>query len=208
MRTIQTQIYTYDELDERAKEKARDWYRRASEGDNDFADSIIDDAGRIADILGVEFSTRTVRLMGGSTRQDPCVYWSLGYSQGDYASFAGQYRYSKGAAKRIREYAPQDKTLHRIAAELQAAQSRNFYRLVATIQDTNHGGMRSEVCDGENEYRDIGDAESEVRDALRAFADWIYESIRKEHEYQNSDETIAENIAANEYEFTADGERA
>ena len=50
-------------------------------------------------------------------------------SQGDGASFEGQYSHARGAARAIRAHAPKDEELHRIADELQAVQKRNFYQL-------------------------------------------------------------------------------
>lgn len=41
----------------------------------------------------------------------------------------------------------------------------------------------------------------------RTFADWIYRQLESEYEHVNSDESVAETIRANEYEFTADGKR-
>ena len=35
---------------------------------------------------------------------------------------------------------------------------------------------------------------------------WIYRALEKEYEYQNADEQIGENIIANVYDFTEDGE--
>jgi len=35
---------------------------------------------------------------------------------------------------------------------------------------------------------------------------WIYRQLKTEYEYSVSDEVVAENIIANGYEFTEDGE--
>ena len=98
---IQTTVYTLDELDERAKSRARDWYRQAS-NDDDWYEVVFEDFGRVCEILGVELATRTVGLYGGGTRQKPCI-WSSGFSsQGDGACFEGAYSYRKGSAQEIR----------------------------------------------------------------------------------------------------------
>jgi hypothetical protein len=44
MKTITTTVYTFDELSDEAKEKARDWYRRVSFGDSFAGDNIVGDA--------------------------------------------------------------------------------------------------------------------------------------------------------------------
>ena len=51
------------------------------------------------------------------------------------------------------------------------------------------------------------DAEKELTRLMRASADWIYGQLQREYEYQNEDETIDENIRANEYTFLENGER-
>ena len=198
-------VYAFDELSEHAKESARDWFRSCLEPDEL---TNHDDWEAIAEILGIEFDTSSVRLMGGGTRQEPRISWRLGYSQGDFASFAGRYAYHKGAAKLIRAYAPLDKELHRIADDLQAAQRVAFYRLEARATGTHRGGMSVEVWDGRDEYRDLPDNGDTVRQAMCDFASWIYYQIRTQNDYLSSDEVIDESIAATEYEFHADGSLA
>lgn len=209
MRIQPTTLYTFSELTDDAKERARDWYRGCIESD-ELADH--DDWQAIADILGVTFRTRNVRLMNGSTRGEPCIRWSGFASQGDGASFEGSYAYAKGASRLIREHAPLDKRLHEIADDLQNAQRRCFYRLEAKVTQgagsnfySHSGTMHVEVFDREDNYRDIGDSEEGVREALRSFADWIYAQLEAQNDYLNSEEAVDESILANACEFTEDG---
>lgn len=206
-RTVTTDVYQYDELSEAAQAKARDWYRQ---GDNDIdLDHVIDDAVRMAGILGITVDTHTVRLMGGGTRQEPSVYYQL-FSQGAGASFGGRYAYRKGALKAIKREAPQDTELHRIAADLQDIQNRHFYRVSAVFAPRGNSlhehSVMFDVFIGDD---DANEATSEViADTLRDFMRWIHRNLEREYEYQNEDEVVAENIRANEYEFTEDGRRA
>lgn len=203
MRVIETQVFTYSELSDDAKAKARDWYREASQGDNYFSESVIEDAAMIAAMLGIEIKTRSVKLMGGGTRQEPLIYWSGFYSQGDGASFEGTYSYKADCLAAISAHAPQDEKLHAIARALQD----NGNGLVATIERYRHA--RTMQIDVETEDGDVALPETETAliEAFRDFADWIYCQLEKEYEYVNSDEAVAETIIANEYEFTADGKR-
>lgn len=205
MRIIVTKVYQFAELDAAAKEKARNWYRQYVFSDSCDWDYIYDDAAECAHILGIDIARRR-------GTNEPCIYFSGFSSQGDGACFEGSYAYKKGAAKAIRQYAPEDCELHRIADELQAVQKRNFWRLQASMTHRGHyshsGCMDVDVEDSTERYRDLGDAEEEVRDLMRAFANWIYSQLRAEYEYQSSDEAVEEAITANEYEFTEDGERA
>lgn len=210
MRIEEIQVYTFNELSESAKEKARDWYRSASAGDDFEAECVFDDAVTIAGILGIDIATQTVRLMNGSTRQKPRIYYSGFWSQGDGACFEGSYAYAAGASKAIRSYAPNDKDLHAIADGLQAAQRKHFYQLTASVAHSgryyHEHSTTISVEDNRDSWRDIGDAESDVADLLRDFMRWIYKQLESEWEFRNSDEQVTEMIECNAYEFTADGE--
>ena len=212
MRVVETNVFQYDELDDRAKERAREWYSRHVFEDSCDWEFVYDDAAQVADILGIEIESRYVPLMNGKSHKEPAIYFSGFWSQGDGACFEGTYRYAKGATKKIREYAPQDKELHRIADELQAVQRKHFYHLIASMNHTGHychsGCMSVEVEHNEDRYRDIGDAEEEITQLMRDFADWIYDRLESEYDYRTSDEAVEEAIRANEYEFDENGERA
>ena len=140
---IEITVYRLDELSDAARDKARVWYREGGFGD-DWYDGVYEDFQRVAEILGLNLKTRTVRLMGGGTRQEPCIWFRGFWSQGDGACFETFYAYRKGAPRLIREYAPQDTELHRIADALQAVQRRNFYQLRA--EATHRGHYYHEYC--------------------------------------------------------------
>lgn len=97
---IETTVYRLDELSEAARDKARTWYRDSA-FDYDWHDTVTEDFARAAEILGVELLTRPARLMGGGTRQHPCIWFSGFWSQGDGACFEGRYAYAKGAPQKI-----------------------------------------------------------------------------------------------------------
>ncbi len=144
MRIVETPVYDFTELSDAARDKARAWFRETI--DDDWWDSVYDDFERICPILGVTLATATVRLMGGGARQKPCIWFSGFWSQGDGACFEGRYAYAPRASLRIRDYAPQDTELHRIADALQALQRPNFYQLTASFRQTGrHYGMTVDV---------------------------------------------------------------
>lgn len=202
-------IYKFDELSDSAKERAREWWRGCIDS-NDF-EFVIEDAVRIGEMFGIEFSTHSVKLMGGGVRRDPDIWWSLSYSQGDGACFEGSYRYKAGCLKAVKEYAPQDEKLHRIVARLVEAQKRNFYQLTASIRHSghySHSGCASISIERYDEKEMTSDAEGVIIDELRSFMDWIYDRLREENDYLTSDEQIDEAIRANEYEFDEFGDIA
>ena len=208
---IETTVYRLDELSEAAKEKARAWYREGG-FDYDWYDAVYEDFQNIAEILGIRFRTRTVRLMGGGTRQDPCIWFRGFWSQGDGASYEGVWRHARGAAARLRAYAPQDVVLHGIADRLQAIQRRNFFQLRAEI--THHGHYSHEYSmrisverDSPTEQDMTPDAGDIVTEALRDLARWLYRQLEREYEYLTSDEAVDESLRANDYTFTEAGRR-
>lgn len=205
-KTIEITTYNYDELNENAREKAREWYLGAYEFDSEHALETIATAGTI---LGIEFGLRTIPLMNGKTRKEPKILFSGFHSTGDGACFEGCYSYAKGALKRLEEEFPTDTALHDIARKLQHVQQQNFYGLYADVTHNSahyyHSGCTfMSVKDRNDEYAsdDITDTISEL---LRDFMDWSHNILYREHEYQISEDTIAETMHANEYEFDENG---
>lgn len=192
-------VYKFDELSERAKERARDWYRGCI-ATEDF-DTIIEDVERMGAILGIEIQTHGVRLMNGATRQDPSVWWQLD-GQGQGASYSGFYRYAKGSCKAIKAET-NDKELIRIASALTKAQKATGYKLEVKIsaREAGHWNMGFE-------YEDFNVSEAEqVEEALKDFAKWIFKQLQAQSEYLYSEENVDDSIIANEYDFDMEGKR-
>lgn len=206
-KTLTKTVYTFDELDENAKEKAREWYKEGAL-QYEWWYTTLDDAKSIGKIIGIEIDD---------------IYFSGFASQGDGACFTGTYSYRKGGfAKLVKEcpehYTDRDgavrvcssnRELIRIVRDLQALQRKNFYRLEAAISHSGHY-YHSYCTDiqvwSENRWNEP-DCADDFRDALRAFMDWIYDRLREEYEYLLSDEQVDESILANEYTFDEWGNR-
>lgn len=206
---IQTTVYQFRELSDPAKERARSWYRETAI-DPDWYDFVCADFEAICGILGLDLKSRTVRLVGGGTRQKPCLYFRGFWSQGDGACFEGVYTHERQAPAKIRHHAPQDVGLHRISDTLQAIQRRNFYRLRAEI--LHRGPYYHEHCmviaverDSPTGQAMTADAEDIVTEALRDLARWFYRQLEREYAFQTSDETVDEAMTANAYTFTETG---
>jgi hypothetical protein len=202
-------LYTFDELSDKAKAKARDWWLSCRDA-SDY-DSVIEDFAQIAGLMGFDFLTHTIKTYGGATRDEPNIWWSLGYVQGDYAGFEARYRYAKGGVAAVKAYAPQDETLHAIAESLQAMQQRNFWQISALIRFDDRRGftMAETLKDGSYMYGSDAEtaAEETIREACKDLSHWLYDNLRREDEYQTSDENVAEAMEANEYTFREDGTR-
>ena len=205
-----TLVYQFDELDEKAKERAREWYRQGNCDDSFWSECVIDDAKEIGKYMGMDVDK---------------VYFSGFWSQGDGACFEGTWRASDVKVDKLKEYAPQDKEIHRIGdglAELAKEYPDGYFR-VKHRGHYSHSGCTSfdvelpceqeeELEYGSPEYKalqvKLGEDEDTLIKLARDFMDWIYQQLENEWSYQNSDEQVDEAIRANEYEFLVDGTRA
>lgn len=206
MRTIAKSIFTFAELSDTAKEKAREWYRQDLDVDYEH---IFDDAANIADILGLDIRQTRIERMNGKVYYAPSVYFSGFWSQGDGACFGGHYRYKKGWKKALKAFCNDDE-LMRIGQALQDLQKKHFYRLGASI--THQGryyheysmGVDCEHLDGI--YQDLSSAEKEFREIFADFAQWIYKGLRDEYDCANSNEAIDDALELGEFEFYENGD--
>lgn len=211
MKTIETTVYTFDELSDKAKEKAREWYRELLD-EQDYATHVIDDAAcEVAKCLGVTFDRRPYKTVGGATRYEPKIYWSGFSSQGDGASFEGDWYSTGEALAKIKEYAPRDAMLHEIASMLDEAHNSAPGVIHAWSNVRGHyvhsGCMDIEMeCVGDC-YALEPEVERSVIGNLRQFANWVYKQLEESYEYASSDEAVDESLVANEYTFTAEGKR-
>lgn len=192
MRTIEMQAYKFSELNDTAKQKALDRCREW-QTEHEWWEYVYDDAKGIGKIIGIDIER---------------IYFSGFWSQGDGACFEGWYSYKPDSCKQIRRYAPMDAELHEIAQALQNIQRTNFYQLRAGVKHRGH--YYHENCTDIDIYRNDNkeptqDAEELITECLRDFMRWVYGNLEKEYEWLTSDESVAEMIEANEYEFDEDG---
>lgn len=194
MRTIETTVYTYDELSEAAQERAVDSLRDINV-DCDWWEYTYEDFKTLAAMIGVNVYR---------------IYFSGFASQGDGACFEGSYIYRKGGLSELKEAAPAETELHRIASELQDTQRKAFYSIEATVKHRGH--YYHELCTDIQTADDTCSWESKyhqsVVELLRELMQWLYGRLETEHEYLISNEAVAESIEANEYEFTESGKIA
>jgi len=187
--------FKYDELSESAKEKALEKMSDINTEDSFWHECTIEDAKTIGAILGIDITN---------------IYFSGFSSQGDGACFEGNYKYKKESVKKIKEYAPKDETLHQIAKDLYLTQKKHSYDIGATIKHSGH--YYHKYCTEINVYlrddqwkRMQKDTDEGIKEALRDFMEWIYRTLEKEYDFQNSREQIEETIRANDYNFTEEG---
>jgi hypothetical protein len=120
-------IFKFEELSDKAKEKARDWFKQAR--DSSDLDHVVTMFQEVAEALGITFATRSVKLMSGATRQDPKIFWSLGYVQGDGANFEGTWRMADVKLDKIRAEWTDPSTL-----EEPSNANTGIYALMASLE--------------------------------------------------------------------------
>jgi len=203
-RTYETTVFEYRELSDKAKARARDWYREGG-FHYDWWDFVKADFTTILAMAGMHEITD--------------ISFSGFCCQGDGASFTGTY-YGRGdALKEIKAHAPQDKRLHEIfesfealtlaldgpcGAEITRPYGGNYvHECTMYVNDVWRGNRDESMSDD-----DSGLAMEMLQEVLRRLAKWYYDQLEKEWDHLNSDDAIAESIEANEYEFHMDGRRA
>lgn len=165
-------VYSFCELDDQAKERAREWYRQGAL-DYQWWDGVYDDFKRVAPLVGV-----TVDGM----------YFTGFWSQGDGACFEGTYSYARGSVQAVREHCPEDSEVIRIARELFQVQARNFYRITASVGHSGH--YYHEHCTRIEVDQCSAQDQELVADLLRDLMRWLYSNLERECDWIMSDEQV------------------
>jgi hypothetical protein len=200
MRVIETNVYTFGELDEKAKARAiDDWRQRSYQDDFWIGDEIEYFVTVIATHMGWQIDKKE-------------VYFSGFCSQGDGACFAGYWYADTVDPAKFRAECPNNAELLRIVegyAELAKACADNPDQdgepCSARVKHSGH--YYNNYCTAFDVEGMTDDQEKAFMGLSRDLMEYLYRALEQEYEYQNSDECITETIEANEYEFTAGGRR-
>ena len=196
-RTTVIDMYQFDELDDCAKERARDWYRGCTESD-DF-DYTLDDCAEALKALGFRLGNRYNKRT---------IYWGTNPID---AAFDATWSAQRFAPDKLLADRPTDKELHRITAEL-ATVARAYPNAHGSCTRGRNRNQTAEFdanvedCEREAEESAQGTADT-FRTAVTDLAHWVATTINAEYEYQYSAECVDESIRCNEYEFDINGKR-
>jgi len=181
MRTISTTVYQFDELNDTAKEKAREWYRNGAL-DYDWWDFTYQDAATIGLKITSFDLDRNRHAKGHLTMSLPDSCKAILKEHGEACETY------KTASSYAGELATLTATLNREKEEL----SEEEYADKADELDDTYQGEIDRLTE---EYE---------QELLEDY------SIMLQHEYEwlLADEQVDESIRANEYEFTETGKRA
>jgi hypothetical protein len=206
---MQTEVFKFSELDDSAKERARDWYREGAL-DYEWWDCTFDDAKECLALAGFEVRN---------------IYFSGFSSQGDGAVFNGEWHANKAQpVKAMKAHAPKNKDLHAIAAEARAIAKLRPDASMATARwirgyyfgrddvfahcEREDDGVERTSAEWDARGKDDDAIEERIVELARDAAHWIYRQLEREYEWLMSDEQVDESIIANDYEFTEEGKRA
>lgn len=195
MRTASVNVYQFGELSDKAKEKAREWYRGCIDS---------------SDFEGAKEVITTAAVMCGF-QPKVNLWWGVGYCQSDFARIEAKWRAEDVKADELRKESPQDQRLGQIAEQF-AEIAKLFPKAYATtkeryVVDDDEFDPDEELSSDDKTEALKSEARQSLRVAIQSFNQWAYDTLRKESDYLHSDEYVDETIEANEYEFTEDGER-
>ena len=220
--------YTITELSEEARERALQNHHDFNTFDEFWYEHMLDDYNgdgyftNQARAKGFEITTHSVKLMNGSYRQKPNIYFSGFWSQGDGASFEAEVDLEKfiKAHKLGRKYRMILANLGEWYVDIGVrcdGYASNHYSHSGTMRTyADHDFAPSSYADREYEYdlaveREekfeslIDELKDDVHEAAVDLADSFYDQLEKEYEYQSSEEQLIESLDANEMLFNADG---
>lgn len=206
--------YTLDQLDDPAKERARDAWRE-HDLDYNWWDATYADAVTVGRLIGIEIGTRHGRGVYGKPYTELDICFGL-YTQGAGACWSGTLHVKElnGAPARLaQEVGSGDTLLHDLAADGQALYNaillRAFTRRLLGPDPDNQWGDLAEIALDEaiavtgNDHYYATEVAAEVfpeelTPALNAyvagFATWLHAQLEAEYDYLSSDEVVDERI--------------
>lgn len=193
MREVRIKVYTYPELSDKAKEKARSWYKESISDSEIWWPVVFADVKQCARYLGITIAYNSDRPRYDKSPSRPNIYWD------DYgSSFSGTWAYSHMDLVAVHEEYPHDPILNKVADMLDEIKSQD-----ASAKISDQGNTKIVI---DIDLKNSNECDREIIEkALQKFNTWIYEYIQSQYDYVYSDECVSEGIIANGYEFTEVG---
>ena len=183
--------FSFEQLSPAAQAKALDVCRDINTSDEYWYEQLNESTlDQFLEILGFE---------------DPKIYFSLAYCQGDYAELNNaRFHYNKGFVKQLKAEFPTWTKAHEMAEQLQAICKRYFYGYSFSV-------VNGRTCDIEHKrlgtdwQHDISAFESEIDDFMDDLNSMLYNAYRDEYEILSSDENVKAYLIEEDHQFFADG---
>lgn len=193
---IKVMVYSYKELDQKAKLKVREWFKNnGNYPEDDWYTAIIEDQTERLEELGYE---------------DIDICFSGFYSQGDGASFTGKVNLEKW----IEKNQPDSNLLPIVKNSMLWLDDNRI------VRDRHHGYYHEKTTTVHTSFSYSTEFTGVVEDALlkqidsldedilkqhREINRKIYSQLEKEYDRLHSDEVVEELIIENKYQFLEDG---
>lgn len=210
MRLITTEAYQFMELDDRAKEKAREWWRHVDRHINIVSDAdLVTTFCTVANFCGWSISTSR------SSKAEPDVRYCYGPAPGDYVNWTGTWHANVVRLQELTDNYPKDEQLQNLCAAY-AAIAMQWPDSVGTSDEGSRGSYAEIGWAGAAQIDDTRSKEYNMaylhsvqlfRANTQLLQGWMLHQIEVESDYRQSSEYIDEILTINEYEFTKEGER-
>lgn len=191
MREVTQKVYSIKELEAKAKEVALTKLREIHDNDVSF---VVEDWTDILNAFGF---------------QDTDIFYSVSWSQGDGASFtAARWEYPKGLVAKIASEYPNIKYLNELAKLTTEMFKGAGYSAIFQVTRTSYRYSHENTVSTEKHpySTEINDrAMLSAKHLVQSICRSIYADLRKELEYQSTEEYLTEFAQANDYEFLQDG---
>ena len=206
MRAVVTEVFKFDELSEKAKEVARQWWK------NLMSDDFQTEANMITETMTESARAKGIEFNGKNT-----ISWDLSYSQGDYVAL-NKAELSKEKLIKVCTNALNDdeKEMFKFLTD------SNILYVTHSIDHHHYYGQQIEVdlevgYYNENEITEtiidnfIYEVTEKIEKAIKSYVDHVCSELKiygyREIEYLYSNESVDEMLRINEYEFTEEGKK-
>jgi hypothetical protein len=211
MRTITLKLYSFNELDKSAKEKALTTYRDLNV-DFDWWDFEFDDFIELCSYMGITVEKDSIRFRGF-------------YAQGDGSGFSAMVDIPKLvhaiAEQSWKDYAPMQElaltvpdTDHRVMALVAGGLLPSEPQIICRTRQLGIAvdlGISEVIKDGkthDNLFGELDKLEAWLRSVAETLNRLLYKALENQYEFLTSDTAVRDSILTNEYLFTADGRSA
>lgn len=206
MKTIEINLYSFDELSEKAKEKAINKYRNNGYNNQFYFDEIIDSCKKVAALFGLKFGREYTTLSTGHIDDDILNLSGerlYKYIVNNYWHDLFKPKYKKAVDRELRgkQFVFEVRTNYK-GEKYTMIYSRNFYdnSCVLTGVCYDNDILQPVYNFLKNPSKDIS-----LSDLYGQIGRAIHRTFYDTEEWLNSDEFIIETIEANDCHFTEDG---
>ncbi|MCO5946756.1 hypothetical protein [Mucilaginibacter flavidus] len=211
MKTITLKLYSFNELEKEAKQKALTTYRDLNVNFN-WWDDELEDFIELCSYLGIAVNNDSIKFRGF-------------YSQGDGSGFSAIVDIPKlliaVANQSWKDYAPMQEfvfSIPQIDRSVIALVAKGLLpsepqiicrsRQFGIVTDLGISGFIRDGKTHDNIFEELDKLEEWLRSFAEILNRYLYQTLEKQYEFLTSDTAIKESILTNEYLFTTDGRSA